>query len=619
MPAGKSDTPRAAATAPDQPPPSTVLPSPETEGQRETVNQAQDNPGLARSNTEVIQVAIMALRDKSEQITDAMLTLTDQTERVAAQAELAQVADELAQEAREALAGTAATLAQEAVTQAKDNHHVTRSTTALERQSEVAQDTREMLAEEAATLAQDDCDLTRSTLALELQAEVARKAGVLAQDALEALARTATTLAEEAMAQARDNRDLIRSTSALELQATLARAAEALAQEAREALARAAEALAQEAVTQAQDNRDLTHSNTALEWLGAVSKRVNAAHTLQELLDVTYEGIHVGLSYDRVGIQVVDQATGTWEERLGAAADGRTFQPAGQIPVLTPQGAMWRQPARTALIAGAEFYYTADTTAVMPPEQRSFSDGLPTEQLTIAIRSGDALIGAIAVDNAVTGRPITAQDAGPLLALAHHVGTALEKTLIHEQGRAELARLQVIALTDQLTDLGNLRAFQADFRREAARAQRHGEWLALALIDVDEFKAVNDGQGHSQGDHVLATLGRVLHTSRAEDLAFRIGGDEFALLLPATTESVAGAVVERLRQKAERLLGGVTLSVGVVGALGGNRLDMDSLREEADMALYEAKRRGRNRVVLFTEISGGSGVIAPAHLADQHE
>ncbi len=178
-----------------------------------------------------------------------------------------------------------------------------------------------------------------------------------------------------------------------------------------------------------------------LEWLGSVSGQVNAAHTLEELLDVVYEGIRAGLGYDRVGIQLIDQAAGIWEERLGTDAAGRKFQPADRIMALTPHSAVWSLPDMAALLGGAAFYYTADAVADTPSEQRYLLDGVPAEQLTVGIRSGDTLVGVISVDNLVTGRSITAQDAGPLLALAHQVGTALERARLQERERAEAARL----------------------------------------------------------------------------------------------------------------------------------------------------------------------------------
>ena len=348
-----------------------------------------------------------------------------------------------------------------------------------------------------------------------------------------------------------------------------------------------------------------------LEWLREVSRQVNAARSLDAVLDALYDGIRTGLGYDRVGIDLLDPEAGAFIEFLGTDAAGQKTRMTEQRISPGLQSPIWMLPNVAALAAGAEFYYTADAYAMYPAEMRYVLDGTPQQLLQVGLRSDDRVTGIISVDNLVTGRPITAEDAGPLRALAHQVGTAIENARLHERERIEHARVEQTALTDHLTGLGNHRAFHEDFYREASRARRHGEPLALALIDVDEFKEVNDTQGHSQGDRVLTALGRVLRGSRAEDRAFRIGGDEFALLLPATTEDEAVRVVENLRREAQRLLGGATLSIGVTGMLTAET-DLDNRREEADAALYEAKRRGRNMVVTFTELRESSILTAPA-------
>ena len=129
-------------------------------------------------------------------------------------------------------------------------------------------------------------------------------------------------------------------------------------------------------------------------------------------------------------------------------------------------------------------------------------------------------------------------------------------------------------------------------------AQRRDQALSLALIDVDEFKAVNDTHGHRQGDMVLAHLGRLLSQTRAEDRAFRIGGDEFALLLPGTELQGAAVVADRLRRRVAEVVNGVTTSIGIA-QLGHPARDVETLLASADLALYDAKGAGRNRVEIF--------------------
>jgi diguanylate cyclase (GGDEF)-like protein len=150
--------------------------------------------------------------------------------------------------------------------------------------------------------------------------------------------------------------------------------------------------------------------------------------------------------------------------------------------------------------------------------------------------------------------------------------------------------------TDGLTGLRNHREFHEELHRRVELARRHGRSLSLALIDLDGFKTVNDTEGHRAGDRVLAKMGLLLGDGRPEDLPFRTGGDEFALLLPETDVDGALIVAERIREQVEAHIDGVTTSIGVAD-FTLHVPDSDALIEAADAALYVAKRQGRNRVV----------------------
>jgi diguanylate cyclase (GGDEF)-like protein len=182
--------------------------------------------------------------------------------------------------------------------------------------------------------------------------------------------------------------------------------------------------------------------------------------------------------------------------------------------------------------------------------------------------------------------------------------------------QAELHRLRTAALTDSLTGLGNHRAFVEELRRQVARAARHNEELALAVIDVDEFKDVNDTWGHARGDAVLLEVATLLNLySRQEDYAFRIGGDEFAMILPHSDDQTAHKAMERLRQAAARhFKDAPTLSIGVTSARNAEG-DEGVLRQQADSALYEAKLKGRNAAVVFVPSEGARPVFAAAKIA----
>ena len=200
---------------------------------------------------------------------------------------------------------------------------------------------------------------------------------------------------------------------------------------------------------------------------------------------------------------------------------------------------------------------------------------------------------------------------GLVLVLAASIALHSYQSRIAATARAERRRLEQAARVDHLTSLGNHRAFVEELARVTARSRRHDEVYSLALIDIDDFKLINDQHGHSHGDHILHTLGSLLGAVRTEDYAFRLGGDEFAMLLPLTTEQGAVTCLERLRAAVMEHLHGATVSIGITTTKPGcGAIDEAILREQADAALYEAKRRGRNTVATFSEIQHTAAIIS---------
>lgn len=173
--------------------------------------------------------------------------------------------------------------------------------------------------------------------------------------------------------------------------------------------------------------------------------------------------------------------------------------------------------------------------------------------------------------------------------------------LVRELRRAN-QRSQALANRDDLTGLANRRYFFERLESALAHASRHGRPLSLLMADLDHFKQVNDRFGHAGGDTVLRAFGRLLsEDGRAGDLPARIGGEEFALMLPDTDAKQARHVAERIRQRLAELrpLGPehqFTVSIGL--ALSQGDQQPDALLRRADRALYAAKDGGRNRVVM---------------------
>jgi diguanylate cyclase (GGDEF)-like protein/PAS domain S-box-containing protein len=160
-----------------------------------------------------------------------------------------------------------------------------------------------------------------------------------------------------------------------------------------------------------------------------------------------------------------------------------------------------------------------------------------------------------------------------------------------------LERVKKLAQTDELTGITNRAAWHARLKQELDRANRGGHSLAVVLIDLDHFKALNDSQGHAAGDRVLKHCAAGwLDAIRGSDVLGRIGGDEFALLLPDCDFEGAKEVLERLRGA---MPGDTTCSMGV--AVWDRTETPGRLLLRADRGLYTAKRLGRNRVASFSQ------------------
>jgi diguanylate cyclase (GGDEF)-like protein len=187
---------------------------------------------------------------------------------------------------------------------------------------------------------------------------------------------------------------------------------------------------------------------------------------------------------------------------------------------------------------------------------------------------------------------LVAIDPGPigpsrwLTTIGLATGSAVVVRLLSERVDRLVAELRLAASTDPLTGLLNRRAFAERCGHELARARRSGEAFAALLIDVDDFKQVNDLHGHAAGDEALVGLAQALTSELREiDIIARIGGDEFAVLLPATGVAGARATAERLRAGA-----GVPISIGTA-VYGIDGHTTDELARAADAALYDAKRQ----------------------------
>jgi len=194
------------------------------------------------------------------------------------------------------------------------------------------------------------------------------------------------------------------------------------------------------------------------------------------------------------------------------------------------------------------------------------------------------------------------------------VVTALVAAELEHRHRTARRTLRARSFTDRLTGLRNYDYFSEVLRSELARVRRYGGCVTLVMIDLDRFKAYNDSHGHGAGNRLLAEVGHTLaREKRDADIAARFGGEEFALLVPGRgTDAVI--VAERVRQAIAEISTAdldrhhvpdiVTVSAGIA-TFPVDARDAEELFEQADRALYEAKRRGRNRVICAEQVREG--------------
>ncbi len=322
-------------------------------------------------------------------------------------------------------------------------------------------------------------------------------------------------------------------------------------------------------------------------------------HNFENILKFIITSITKGLGFDRAGIFLPCLGGQALELALGINDKGKYEMNNRAFPIVDRPG----KDAFSDIMFGHKKYFLSNNV----PKRRTQTGKLRNVDPRVMSHAivpleigGDKIIGLLAVDNLFTLNLLKKSDLASLMNFATQAGLAIESFRIHEQ-------IRELTVRDGLTGVFNRRYFDDFLLREIFRCRRYDRALSLLLVDLDHFKAVNDNYGHLSGDAVLKYLaGRLMKGVRAVDTVVRMGGDEFAVIMPEvgiegvqlsaerlykSINEAPALPVEAMRLKGEK----ITVSMGIASFRPSMQSHEDLVRL-ADQSLYQAKTSGRNRI-----------------------
>jgi diguanylate cyclase (GGDEF)-like protein len=278
----------------------------------------------------------------------------------------------------------------------------------------------------------------------------------------------------------------------------------------------------------------------------------------------------------------------------------------GEKRLVTTLGLSAEEAERQGVVAGPPDGRAARAVTMTysyGPDETAADGGLIRAGLIVPLAIEKVPHGHIAVFTRSSGHTFGDEEMSALEGLASRAGPAIENARRFREARR-------LADLDALTGLHNRRYFYETLGREIARAHRYNRQLALIVIDLDDFKAINDRIGHLAGDAVLSDAAdRIRDAVRTADIACRVGGDEFAIILPESTLSDADQLHGRIQQAVSGRplngIGAISLSAGIADLRPDD--DSTSFFQRADDALYRAKERGKSQVAAWGETAAPPG------------
>lgn len=321
-------------------------------------------------------------------------------------------------------------------------------------------------------------------------------------------------------------------------------------------------------------------------------------NSFEDILKLIITSVTQGLGYDRAGIFLADRERGVGQRAIGIDRFGKFEGNCEDLPLSPVKGTHWFSD----IIHGhtkASFTNNLRKRVKKKDWEKNIDPGVFCNALVPIIIGGNEIIGALAVDNLFTKRRLKKSDLISLTNFATQAGLAIESFRLHE-------KIRDLTIKDGLTGVFNRRYFDNYLPREVLRCRRYKRFLSLLYVDVDHFKQINDLYGHSAGDMALKHVAdRLVKGLRNVDMVVRMGGDEFAVVLPEVGPDGAKTVAERLFRSitgspvplddAHRKEEKISVSMGIAcysEAMG----DYKQLVNLADESLYQAKTAGRNRV-----------------------
>ena len=350
------------------------------------------------------------------------------------------------------------------------------------------------------------------------------------------------------------------------------------------------------ALDHGQRAHEAARHRAALEELLAVSSRLACQDSIELVLEAVCTGVVRALGFSKVVIELIDRGTGSLRPRASVG------WPAGQEPDWTVPAAAIEPLLDPAFEIGGCYLLPGATARELAPLYVSFVSEINGRGplawdhhwlfVPLRDRMGD-VVGRIWADDPEDRLLPSRSRLEALAVFANQATMAIVAA-------GQLEELRALAQEDLLTGLPNRRTFMRDLELELERTRRHARPLALLLCDVDNLKQINDTQGHPGGDHALCEVGRALQNClRAGDTAFRIGGDEFAVLLPETTAEQAAIVAARITAVAPHGADRPRAATELWHRRGARATATDAkeaLIARADAALYATKRGGWARL-----------------------